>query len=94
MADEKYFPLSSQELDELKADVSRYRRELEFFTPETVGRLLATIEWYQRRDADIATRLGNSQVELDELFSAEAIETLDVLGPDDTVIDRLEVAGG
>ncbi len=81
-----FFPFSSLEIEGLKKELSRNPDEIKA-TMYDVGRLLATIEWYQDREASLAMRLGNSQTELDVLFSPENIEAISVLEGEDTTTD-------
>jgi len=70
-----FFPFSTLELDEIKKKMHGNPDEI-YASRYEVGRLLATIEWLQDREANIATRLGNSHVELDALFSPSQIDEL------------------
>lgn len=74
-----FFPLSTVEIkqyfDRLKDGCRRGEPRADLTWPE-VGRLLATIEWFHRRDVDIATRLGNPREELDLLFDPNEVEKI------------------
>lgn len=86
-----FFPFSSTEIQSLK-DRLVGGVDASVSTRDVVGRLLATVEWYQAREADMATRLGNSEVELDSLFPPGAVDML-VLAEDTDCEAVLEWSG-
>lgn len=80
-----FLPLSTTELEQLKAELSGSTDGFQLrFTLETVGRLLATVEWYQDRETNIATALCNSRAELDVLFAPADLDTIPVLDEEPT----------
>lgn len=68
-----FFPLTTEEIDNLWKQLRQTHQPIDRCD---VGRLLATIEWYQNREADLAIRLGNSRVELDLLFRPDDIDQI------------------
>lgn len=84
--DHGFFPFSSLELEAIKKKMLGNPDNV-YATMYEVGRLLATVEWYQDREANIAQRLTNSQTELDVLFSPAQIEEIAVLEGEPTEFD-------